>query len=114
MRAEENIKKIEETFDEVVWNDTGAQLSKEALIEKVKDVDAIITCWGSNQIDKEVLDNAIALLEQMTSEGLFNALEKGIFGDVKRSRVGGKGLDGVVDKGANYMNPFINLMKGRK
>ena len=36
------------------------------------------------------------------------------FGDVKRSRVGGKGLDGVVEKGANYMNPFINLMKGRK
>ena len=63
---------------------------------------------------KEVLDNAIALLEQMTSEGLFNALEKGIFGDVKRSRVGGKGLDGVVEKGANYMNPFVNLMKGRK
>ena len=63
---------------------------------------------------KEVLDNAISLLEQMTSEGLFNALEKGIFGDVKRSRVGGKGLDGVVEKGPNYMNPFINLMKGRK
>ncbi len=63
---------------------------------------------------KEVLDNAIALLEQLTSEGLFNALEKGIFGDVKRSRVGGKGLDGVVEKGANYMNPFINLLKGRK
>lgn len=63
---------------------------------------------------KAVLDNAISLLEQMTSEGLFNALEKGIFGDVKRSRVGGKGLDGVVEKGANYMNPFINLMKGRK
>ena len=63
---------------------------------------------------KEVLDNAIALLEQMTSEGLFNALEKGIFGDVKRSRVGGKGLEGVVEKGANYMNPFINLLKGRK
>ena len=63
---------------------------------------------------KEVLDKAIELLEQLTSEGLFNALEKGIFGDVKRSRVGGKGLDGVVEKGANYMNPFINLMKGRK
>ena len=63
---------------------------------------------------KEVLDNANALLEQMTSEGLFNALEKGIFGDVKRSRVGGKGLEGVVEKGANYMNPFINLLKGRK
>ncbi len=63
---------------------------------------------------KEVLDKAIELLEQLTSEGLFNALEKGIFGDVKRSRIGGKGLDGVVEKGTHYMNPFINLMKGKK
>ncbi len=62
----------------------------------------------------EVLDNAIALLEKMEGEGLFSALEKGIFGDVKRSRTGGKGLDGVVLKGANYRNPFIELMKGRK
>ncbi len=63
---------------------------------------------------KEVLDNAIELLGKLTSEGLFNALEKGIFGDVKRSRTGGKGLQGVTYKGDNYMNPFINLMKGRK
>ena len=63
---------------------------------------------------QEVLDKAIELLEQLTSEGLFNALEKGIFGDVKRSRVGGKGLDGVVEQGAHYMNPIINLMKGKK
>ena len=63
---------------------------------------------------KHVLDNAIDLLEKMTSEGLFNALEKGIFGDVKRSRTGGKGLSGVTAKSNNYMNPFINLMKGRK
>jgi len=63
---------------------------------------------------KLVLDNAIDLLEKMTSEGLFNALEKGIFGDVKRSRTGGKGLSGVTAKSGNYMNPFINLMKGRR
>ena len=62
---------------------------------------------------KLVLDNAIDLLEKMTSEGLFNALEKGIFGDVKRSRTGGKGLSGVTAKFNNYMNPFINLIKGR-
>ena len=55
---EDNVKKIESTFDEVIWNDTGDQFSKEELIEKVKDVDAIITCWKSNLIDKEVLDNA--------------------------------------------------------
>lgn len=63
---------------------------------------------------KEVLNSSIELLQKLTSEGLFNALEKGIFGDVKRSRTGGKGLSGVVLKGSNYMNPFINLMKGRK
>ena len=63
---------------------------------------------------KEVLDKAIALLEVMVDEGLFTSLEKGIFADVKRPKNGGKGLDGVTHKGANYMNPFINLMKGRK
>ncbi len=61
----------------------------------------------------EVLDKAIALLERMEGEGLFSALEKGIFGDVKRPRNGGKGLDGVTLKGANYQNPFIDLMKGK-
>jgi D-Lysine 5,6-aminomutase alpha subunit. len=63
---------------------------------------------------KQVLNDSITLLQKLTSEGLFQALEKGIFGDVKRSRVGGKGLDGVVKKGNNYINPFVNLMKGRK
>ena len=62
----------------------------------------------------EVLDKAVALLEDLTKEGLFNALEKGKFADVKRPKNGGKGLDGVCDKGENYMNPFINIMKGKK
>ena len=63
---------------------------------------------------KEVLDNAIQLLERITQEGLFSALEKGIFGNVKRPKNGGKGLEGVTEKGQNYMNPFVNLMKGVK
>ncbi|MBO7204269.1 MAG: lysine 5,6-aminomutase subunit alpha [Bacteroidales bacterium] len=63
---------------------------------------------------KQVLDDAIALLEKLNEEGLFSALEKGIFGDVKRPRNGGKGLDGVVSKGANYMNPFVKIMLGGK
>ena len=61
-----------------------------------------------------VLDNAVALLEELVKEGLFNALEKGKFGDVKRPKNGGKGLDGVVAKGEQYFNPFIDLMKGRR
>ncbi|MDD4535993.1 MAG: lysine 5,6-aminomutase subunit alpha [Petrimonas sp.] len=58
----------------------------------------------------EVLDNTIALLEELQEEGLFNALEKGIFGNVKRAKTGGKGLDGVSVKGARYYNPFTDLM----
>jgi len=61
---------------------------------------------------KEVLEGAISLLEKIEKEGLFSALEKGIFADVKRPRNGGKGLEGVVEKGTNYVNPFIDLMKG--
>lgn len=63
---------------------------------------------------KEVLDKATNLLEQMEQEGLFSALEKGIFADVKRPKNGGKGLDGVTLKGEHYFNPFIDLMKGQK
>ena len=59
----------------------------------------------------EVLDKAIALLKEMETEGLFTALEKGIFADVKRPRNGGKGLDGVTEKGCNYYNPFVKIMK---
>ena len=62
---------------------------------------------------KKVLDDAVDLLEKMQSEGLFSALEKGIFGDVKRPRDGGKGLSGVFEKSDNYYNPFIELMKGK-
>lgn len=61
---------------------------------------------------KLVLDNTITLLEDINKEGLFTALEKGIFGDVKRPMNGGKGLQGVTMKGENYINPFVELMKG--
>ena len=63
---------------------------------------------------KTVLNNTIELLQEIVQEGLFTALEKGIFGDVKRPINGGKGLAGVVTKGDNYFNPFIQLMKERK
>ena len=63
---------------------------------------------------KLVLDNTIALLEEINKEGLFMALEKGIFGDVKRPKNGGKGLEGVTMKGDNYYNPFVEIMKGKR
>jgi beta-lysine 5,6-aminomutase alpha subunit len=62
---------------------------------------------------QKVLNDATELLSKMQQEGLFSALEKGIFADIKRPRNGGKGLAGVFSKGTHYYNPFIDLMKNR-
>lgn len=60
----------------------------------------------------EVLEKAIGLLEEINMLGLFDALEKGVFADIKRGKQGGKGLAGVSRKSEGYYNPFIKLMKG--
>ncbi|MCL2008672.1 MAG: lysine 5,6-aminomutase subunit alpha [Treponema sp.] len=60
----------------------------------------------------EVLKNASSLLEEIEQLKLFATLEKGIFAGIKRSRDGGKGLDGVCEKHQVHFNPFISLMKG--
>lgn len=62
----------------------------------------------------EVLDKALDLLENIKDEGLFIALSKGIFADIKRPQDGGKGLDGVLRKGERYYNPILELMKNFK
>lgn len=62
------------------------------------------TCQGG-------VDKATALLERLEKGGLFSALEKGIFADIKRPMNGGKGLEGVSSKGRNYYNPFVEIMK---
>jgi beta-lysine 5,6-aminomutase alpha subunit len=59
---------------------------------------------------KKVLNESIELLEKIQKEGLFNSLQKGVFGGVKRPFDGGKGLKGVFEKGENYFNPFIEKM----
>ncbi len=60
---------------------------------------------------QEVLDKSLSLLEHIKEEGLFTALSKGIFADVKRPQDGGKGLEGVTRKSERYYNPVIDLMK---
>lgn len=58
---------------------------------------------------QEVLAKADALLAEVEANGLFDTIEKGIFGGVKRPFDGGHGLEGVCTKGENYFNPFIAL-----
>ena len=61
---------------------------------------------------QEVLARAEELLKEIEREGMFDTIEKGKFGGVKRSFTGGKGLAGVVEKDEKYFNPFIDLMLG--
>ena len=63
---------------------------------------------------KTVVANTNELLQKIQKVGLFSALEQGMFADVKRPKSGGKGLAGVFPKGREYMNPFIEIMKGDK
>lgn len=63
----------------------------------------------------EVLEKAEKLLADIEADGIFATIEQGKFGDVKRARDGGKGLEGVLEKAPDYFNPFIPLMtEGRE
>ncbi|MFC7440115.1 lysine 5,6-aminomutase subunit alpha [Laceyella putida] len=61
----------------------------------------------------QVLKQAGDLLERVREAGLFAALEQGVFADVKRSRSGGKGLKGVLEKELDYYNPFEAELRER-
>jgi beta-lysine 5,6-aminomutase alpha subunit len=54
---------------------------------------------------REVLDQTIAFLEEVSEIGLFDSIEQGMFAEIKRPKDGGKGLDGVVEKAEDYWNP---------
>ncbi|NLA15413.1 MAG: D-lysine 5,6-aminomutase subunit alpha [Bacteroidales bacterium] len=62
----------------------------------------------------QVLEDACQLLDKVQKEGLFTALEKGYFANVRRPREGGKGLEGVSRKSPVYMNPYMEVFKGGK
>ena len=58
-----------------------------------------------------VLNEAAEFLERVEREGLFVAMAKGEFADIKRPENGGKGLDGVFRRTEHYYNPFLEKMK---
>lgn len=62
----------------------------------------------------EVLGKALDLLARVEQIGLMEAIEQGIFADVKRSRFGGKGLDGVAKQAPDYYNPFVAPMLAKQ
>jgi len=58
---------------------------------------------------RATLEKAVALLEVIQKEGLFQSLEQGRFAEIARKPLAGRGLEGVFTKSANYLNPFLEL-----
>lgn len=58
----------------------------------------------------KVLDDAITLLEEISTIGIFESLERGIFAGIKRPQNSGKGLSGVFKKSEIYINPILDQM----
>ncbi|HEY0494209.1 MAG TPA: lysine 5,6-aminomutase subunit alpha [Kutzneria sp.] len=60
---------------------------------------------------KQVLGEAVDLLERIVDDGLLRAIAEGTFGLMKRPADGGKGADGVVVKADGYVNPASELLE---
>jgi beta-lysine 5,6-aminomutase alpha subunit len=61
---------------------------------------------------RTVLAEARDLLATVEKEGLFAAIARGVFADVKRPEEGGKGLGGVFEKAEGYVNPILDALEG--
>jgi beta-lysine 5,6-aminomutase alpha subunit len=59
----------------------------------------------------KTLHEALDLLEVVAREGLLEAIGEARFGDVARREEGGKGLAGVVARGPEHFNPFLELLE---
>lgn len=62
---------------------------------------------------RQVLAEARDLLREVAAEGMFAAVARGAFADVRRPETGGRGLDGVFGKAAGYLNPILDALEGR-
>lgn len=60
---------------------------------------------------RHVLNEARELLRTVAAEGLFKAIARGVFADVKRPDTGGRGLSGVVQRRTDYINPILRALE---
>jgi len=67
--------------------------------------DGVISKWAN-----KVLDDTLVLLRKIERDGLFKAIEEKAFANVSRALNGGKGLDGVLERDKEYVNPYFELL----
>ena len=61
----------------------------------------------------QVLEECRQMLRKVADIGMFAAIEAGMFADTVRTRDGGKGLDGVVTRSEDYVNPIADMLSRR-
>ncbi|MFC4336941.1 lysine 5,6-aminomutase subunit alpha [Salininema proteolyticum] len=61
---------------------------------------------------REVLSEAVDLLEEIDRQGLLEAIGQGTFGIMKRPPEGGRGLSGVAKRSDDFYNPAIAYLDG--
>jgi beta-lysine 5,6-aminomutase alpha subunit len=61
----------------------------------------------------QVLEECRQMLQKVAEIGMFGAIEAGMFADTVRTRTGGKGLDGVVERAPGYVNPLSDALEKR-
>ena len=59
---------------------------------------------------RQVLGEAVDLLERVVDDSLLEAIGDGTFGLMKRPAHAGRGLDGVIKKASGYLNPAADLL----
>ena len=84
------------------------------IFKAVKDLSSSLCLAPDGFIEhraNSVLEEACLFLERVAEEGLFQAMAKGEFADIRRPEDGGKGLSGVFRKDEEYINPFLDKLK---
>ncbi len=79
----------------------------------MRDLHSEIEFKRGGQIEQRaqaVLAEADTMLAEVARTGLPAAIAQGRFAEISRKPDGGKGLDGVVAKSDDYLNPFAELM----
>jgi beta-lysine 5,6-aminomutase alpha subunit len=61
----------------------------------------------------QVLEECKQMLRKVADIGMFAAVEAGMFAETVRTRDGGKGLDGVVERAPGYVNPIADALEDR-
>lgn len=70
--------------------------------------DGMIEKWA-----QKVLADTLRHLEMIDQKGMFKAIEEKAFAEVSRREMGGKGVEGVVLRAKDYLNPFFEVLNER-